>query len=318
MLLFILAILVTLFVIVFNTIKDIDHVPKVSVTIAGLILAVILFAMSVTTYIPTGYTGIVTTFGKVHDETLDAGISLKRPWDSVIRMDNREQRRGFVLEAFSKDIQETIIEGSINFNIDKSTAMNLYREVGVNYLDILIVPRILEDVKAVVSQYTAEELIANRSALSESIREQLSNDLKPNGINVITIAIENIDFTDAFTNAVEAKQVATQDKQKAQTQEEQKTMEAEQAAKRKKIEAEANADVLRTQADAEAYSIEAKANSEAEANKKINESLTDELIRYNQAKNWDGKLPSTYIGGDGNEPLPVIEIPIDENPFEFE
>lgn len=313
---FIMSILFLLFAVIVPFVFNMDRPVKLIITIPSYIIAVVLFVMSITTYIPTGYTGIVTTFGKVHDETLDAGISLKRPWDSVIRMDNREQRKSFELEAFSKDIQETSVIGSVNLNIDKSTAMNLYREVGTNYLDILVIPRVLEDVKTIFSKYTAEELIANRSALSESIRDLLSNDLKPNGINIITVAIENIDFTDAFTNAVEAKQVATQDKQRAQTQEEQKTMEAKQAAERKKIEADANAEVLKKQADAEAYSIRAKADAEAQANMKISETLSEELIGYTQAKNWDGKLPTTYMGA--NDAIPVIQVPMGEVPFEDE
>jgi regulator of protease activity HflC (stomatin/prohibitin superfamily) len=247
----------------------------------------------------------VTTFGKVHDSTLDAGISFKAPWDDVIRMDNREQRVKFELEAFSKDIQEVQIVGSVNLNIDKATAMNLYREVGTDYLNILVAPRVQEDVKAVTSKFTAEELISNRNSLSDSMCEMLRDDLKVNGINVIAISIENIDFTDAFTNAVEAKQVATQEKQRARTQQEQQTMEAQQEAERKKIAAEAAAEVKRIQADADAYEIQVKANAEAEANEKIALTITDELIQYTQAQSWDGELPTTFVGS--NDVIPVIQ-----------
>ena len=53
-------------------------------------------------------------------------------------MDNREQRVAFSLQAFSKDIQQVDIQGSINININKATAMILYREVGVNYVNIFV------------------------------------------------------------------------------------------------------------------------------------------------------------------------------------
>lgn len=298
-----------------STVTDTSRRDKSSlrrtIRIITVAIAIVIALTSMITYIPTGYTGIVTTFGKVHDNTLDAGISFKAPLDSVIRMDNREQRKHFELEAFSKDIQETSIVGSVNINIDKATAMNLYREVGTGYLDVLVIPRVLEDVKTVVSKYTAEELIANRSTLSESIRDLLCDDLRINGVNVISVSIENIDFTDAFTNAVEAKQVATQDKQRAQTQQEQQTMEAKQAAERKKIEAEANAEVLKKKADAEAYEITVKSNAEAEANRKIAETITNELIHYTQAQNWDGKLPGTFVGSDST--IPVIQPQANDN-----
>lgn len=275
---------------------------KTATPIIGIVLCIVLIIISCVSYVPTGYTGIVTTFGKVHENTLDAGLNVHAPWDNVITMDNREQRVPFQLEAFSKDIQQVDVQGSINYNIDKTTAMNLYRDVGIEYATILIQPRIQEDVKIVIAKYTAENLIANRQNAADEIFELIRTELEPKGIHVISFAIENIDFTDAFESAVEAKQVATQEKQKAQTQQEQKTMETEQAAKRQKIEAEAAAEVQKIEADAEAYALRVKAEAEAEANKKLNASLTDQLISYNQMLRWDGKLP-TFMGGESTMPI---------------
>lgn len=259
--------------------------------IIGIVLCIAFVLISCVSFVPTGYTGIVTTFGKVHENTLDAGLNFHAPWDSVIKMDNREQRIEFKLEAFSKDIQQVDVQGSINYNIDKSTAMNLYRDVGTEYASILITPRIQEDVKIIIAKYTAENLVENRQKAADAIQELIKDELAPKGINVISLAVENLDFTDAFESAVEAKQVATQEKQKAQTQQEQQTMEATQAAERQRITAQAEADVKKIEADAEAYTIQVKAEAEAEANKKINQSLTDSLIEYNKILHWDGKLP---------------------------
>ena len=281
------------------------HAFANAVKVLAFALAVILAVSSCVSYVQTGYTGIVTTFGKVHEETLDAGINFHVPWDNVITMDNREQRSAFALECFSKDIQQVGVQGSINYNIDKSTAMNLYKDVGTEYPDVLITPRVKEDVKIVIAKYTAENLIENRQAVADSIFELLKTELVSKGINVISIAIENIDFTDAFESAVEAKQVATQEKQKAKTQQEQQTMEAEQKAERDRIAAQAAADVAKIEADADAYAVKVQAEAQAEANKKINESLTEELIDYNKVNRWDGKLP-TFNGGSGT--IPVIEF----------
>ena len=104
---------------------------KTATPIIGIVLCIVLVIISCVSYVPTGYTGIVTTFGKVHENTLDAGLNVHAPWDNVITMDNREQRVPFQLEAFSKDIQQVDVQGSINYNIDKTTAMNLYRDVGI-------------------------------------------------------------------------------------------------------------------------------------------------------------------------------------------
>ena len=269
------------------------------------LLCVVAVTGSCISYVPTGYTGIVTTFGKVHDITLDAGINFHAPWDNVITMDNREQRVPFEMQAFSSDIQEVSIRGSVNLNIDKKTAMNLYREVGTDYLNILVTPRISEEIKSVISKYTAEGLITNRNNLSIEMLSLLKDALAAQGINILSVAVEDVDFSDAFTNAVEAKQVATQEKQKAQTEQEQKTMEAQQAAERKKIEASAAAEVQKIEADAAAYAVRVQAEAQAEANTKLSTSITEELIKYNYVQTWDGKLPTVST----DNAMSIINIP---------
>ena len=281
--------------------KEYGTLKKVT-PILGLVVAIVIIVVSCISYVPTGYTGIVTTFGRVEENTLSAGIAFHLPWQNVIKMDNREQRVPFQLEAFSKDIQQVDIQGSVNYNIDKTTAMNLYRDVGTEYANILITPRVQEDVKIIIAKYTAENLIENRQNAADSIYELLKEELAPKGINVISLALENIDFTDAFESAVEAKQVATQEKQRAKTQQEQQTMEEEQKAERARIAAQAEADVKKIDSDAEAYSIQVKAEAEAEANKKLNASLTDQLINYNQMLKWNGALP-TFMGGIDTIPI---------------
>ena len=134
----------------------------------------------------------------------------------------------------------------------------------------------------------------------------MQHDLEEYGIHVSNVAIEDIDFTDAFTMAVETKQVATQEKLTAQTEQEKRTMEAEAEAKRKVIAANAEAEVKRIEAETEAYGIATRAAAEAEANKKIADSITRDLIDYTEAQNWDGKLPTTYAGESGA--LPVIDM----------
>ena len=74
-------------------------------------------------------------------------------------------------EAFSSDIQQVNLVLSVNYCIDQNTAQVLYRTVGANYYENVMYPRILENTKAVFSRYTAENLIARRNSLSDSIAE---------------------------------------------------------------------------------------------------------------------------------------------------
>ena len=222
--------------------------PAQAAALALLVGALILGSVTV---VPTGYTGIITTFGKVEQRTLSAGAHLILPWQDVVKMDNRTQKVQIVTQAFSSDIQQVDLQLSVNYCIDQETAQELYRTVGVGYYENVMYPRILENTKAVFSQYSAENLIAKRNALSDLIAANTAEDMKPYGITIVSIAIEDIDFTDAFTTAVEAKQVAAQNKLTAETQQAQKTMEEEATAKRAVIAANAEAEKAVIAANAE-------------------------------------------------------------------
>lgn len=278
--------------------------PAQFVSLAVLALAVLLGSITV---VPTGYTGILTTFGRVEDRTISAGAHFILPWQNVVKMDNRTQKVQIITEAFSSDIQQVDLQLSVNYCIDQETAQELYRTVGINYYENVMYPRILENTKAVFSQYSAENLIARRNTLSDQIAESTAADMKMYGITIVSVAIENIDFTDAFTTAVEAKQVAAQNKLTAETEQAQKTMEEEATAQRAVIAANAEAEkaVIAANAELEVVKIQAEASlyageKEAEMNKRISESLTDELIQYYWIKQWNGELPSTVLGSDAS------------------
>lgn len=253
--------------------------------------------------VESGNVGVVDYFGAVKDTPLKPGFHVTRYFEHVHPISVRTEKASYVVEAFSSDIQQVTMAVTINYNVSEESAGVLYKRIGMNYKDTLLSPKVQENSKVVVSGYTAEALIEHRSELGKKITDLMREDIDPYGINVTDVSIENLDFTDAFEAAVEAKQVATQEKQRAKTQQEQATMEAQQEAERRKIAAEAEANVKKINADAEAYSIGAKADAESEANKKIAESLTNELIEYTQAQNWNGMLPSTYVGSGDSVPI---------------
>lgn len=298
--------------------KQFQFVGKLSL-LTGVVLPLIILTFSVVSVVPTGYTGIKTTFGKVEDDVLPSGVNFILPWQSVITMDNRTQKVQLDTQAFSSDIQQVDIRLSVNYNIDQTTAQVLYKTVGVNYYENVMFPRIQENTKAVFSQYSAENLVEKRNLLSDQVAEATSQDLKQYGINIVSVSIENIDFTDAFTDAVEAKQVAAQRKLTAETEQAQKTMEEEAAAKRAIIAENAKAEqaIIAANADLQVVQIQAEASlyagqREAEMNQRIGEALTPDLIKYYMIKQWDGKLPTTSLGTGSNVLFNLTEGDLNE------
>lgn len=293
--------------------------PRQILSVLGLL--VICGGMVAT--VPTGHTGILTTFGKVEDITLEAGVHIKSPFQKVVVMDNRTQVARVTLTCFSSDIQEVLVDYSMNYQIDKSNAQTIYKNIGTDYYTTVMQPRIQEVVKSVIAKYTAESLVESRDALSNQITDTLVKELGAYNIEVVSTSVENLDFSDAFTNSVEEKVVALQTKLKTQTEEEQKTMQKEEDAKRAEIQAKADASVKEIQAEADANVAKIKADADAavkkvqadadayagekqaEVNKKLAETITDELIKYLTAQQWDGKLPAYFVTSDGTV-LPIL------------
>ena len=275
--------------------------------ICTIIVSVILLIISCIAIVPTGYTGILTTFGKVEDRTVSSGINFIAPWQDVVKMDNRIQKQEFESAAFSSDLQEASYAVTINYSIDQTSARDIYKTVGTDYYATVMFGPIQDNIKTIFAKYTAESLIGNRDILSQKVTDSVAGDMEKYGINVVSIAIRDIDFTDTFTNAVEAKQVAAQNKLKAETEQAQKTMEEEQTAKRAIIAANAEAEksVIAANADLEVVKVQAEAalyagEKEAEMNKRIGESLNGKVIDYYWIKQWNGELPTTVLGEDGS------------------
>lgn len=267
------------------------------------VVAVIFIGISCVSYVPTGYTGIVTTFGKVEDGTKDAGVVLKAPWQSIVKMDNRVQEMSMDLSAFSSDIQEVSTSVAVGYRINQANAMTIYKEVGKKYEDTLITPRVLETVKAVVAHYDASSLISNRDAVASQMDTKLREVLAQYNIDLQYISVTNFDFTDTFTDAVEAKVKAQQEKEKAETDADKRRVEAQATADADLIAANAEAEKSKVAADAELYVAEKK----AEANRALNDSLNSNLLEYYKITDvesrWNGELPA-YVG-DGNS-IPII------------
>lgn len=140
-----------------------------------------------------------------------------------------------------------------------------------------------------VGKYKAEDLIAYRSELQTRIKETLTDELTPYGIIITSVNVQDILFVDSFEAVVEAKVAAEQQALKVKNE----TIQKEEEAKQKVIAAEA-----------EAKSILTKAKAEAQANKLLNESLTSNLIKYEQIQKWNGEYPQVM----GNTVNPFVAM----------
>jgi len=265
-------------------------------TVAG-VLALILCASSFT-IIPAGHTGVVLTLGKVSENSFTDGFHLKIPFiQDVEVMSNKIQVYETPASAVSKDMQTVSSTIAVNYRISSDASSDIYKNVGIDYKTVLVTPIVQECMKSVTAKYTAEELITERAAVGDEVKTALDAKLNTYGIYIEKFNIVNFDFSEEFNNAIEAKQVAEQNLIKTQTEQEQAIVIAEAEAEKKVIAAEA-----------EATAILAEAQAQADANKLLEESLSNKVIMYEQITKWDGVLPK--VSGSDNGLL--INVPIED------
>ncbi len=267
--------------------------------LVGLILVVILLVVFVSAsyvVIPAGHTGVALTFGKVEDTVLQEGLHFKVPFvQKIAVMDNRIVKLDVNTEAFSKDLQTITTVVAVNYHVGKENSQTVYKNVGLNFEEVLITPAVNEVLKAVTAKYTAVELVSSRAEVSMLLDDGLNEKLNNYGIFINELNIINWDFSEEYINAVEAKQVAEQNLIKTRTEQEQALVIANTEAQKRVIAAEA-----------EANEIKVLAEANAESNRILTESITDLLIRYQTVAKWDGKLPTVMSGGDNM----LIDIPL--------
>ena len=251
--------------------------PKKIIIPVVAVLAVLIVALNSFVVVEAGHTGVVVTLGAVNEGVLQEGMHLKAPFvQDVVKIDNRIRKLEVTTEAFSKDLQSVDTVLAINYRVDTSKSYSIYKNIGADYENVLVVPAVNEVLKAITATYTAEESVTNRALISEGLIVGLNEKLNDIGLYVTDVNIIDFDFSDAFINAIEEKQVAQQQLLKAETEKQTK--------------------ITNAQADAEAVKI--KANAEAEANETISKSLSNQVIENKKIEKWNGELPRVQ-GGSG-------------------
>lgn len=255
------------------------------VIIACAVLAAVIVAFNSFTVVGPGHTGVVVTLGSVNEGVLQEGIHAKIPFvQDVVKIDNRIQKLEVNTEAFSKDLQSVNTVLAINYRVDTAKSYSIYKNIGADYENVLVVPAVNEVLKAITATYTAEESVTNRALISDGLVEGLNNKLNDIGLYVTDVNIIDFDFSEAFITAIEEKQVAQQQLLKAETEKQ----------------------TAITNAEASAEAVKIKAQGDAAANKLLSDSLTDRVIENKKIEKWNGELPK--VTGDGGAIIDIGDL----------
>lgn len=255
--------------------------------------------------VDTGEAGFFTRWGEITSrEPLSEGLHIYEPFGTdLVTYNVKNQSIKVKTEVFTKDLQAMKLEMTVTYNLNRSKIIDLHAKTGKKYEEILINPTVLNSAKDVIGKMEAGEIVEKREKATKSIFDTIQSVLEPHGICVSLVNITDIDYSDAYEKAVEAKQVAQQEAQREKNE----TLKIKEKSEQEVVKAEAEARVKTTMAKAEAEAILLKAKAEAEAIELKNKSLASSpaIIEYTIAQQWDGKLPVQMLGGSA---VPFINV----------
>lgn len=255
----------------------------------ALICNVVLTVLFSVHFVDAKHIGVTREFGKITGQ-VGEGIQITWPW---VRVEEWNIRLQYItpdtrcsngtpqcLDAGSFDTQDVYVNGTLNMEVDVRDVQNLSRNIGPNYIDNVVHPRMQQVVKRVVSKYKAVDVLPNREEIRIQIVEGLKAELKDYSINAQDFLLTNIDFTDEFRLEIDKKTVA-----------EQQALTAENVVRVR--EAEARQASAQAQGVADRLRIEAA--GQADANRTIAASLTPQLIQFQAVQKLTDKVQIALI-----------------------
>lgn len=247
---------------------------KITIACVGLVILLILGVMcNPIAIVNAGQRGVKVTMGKVSPQSYTEGVHFVTPFIShIYPMDVKTQKINIRTQVYTKDIQQASIAYVINYNLQPENAHNMYREVGRDYKDTVLMPVVEGTIKDVIGKWNAQDLVANREKATKEILTKLQEHLSDNYINLTDFQMTAINYSDVFEKAIESKVTAEQEALKAKN----KTVQVQEEAKQKLISAES---------EAKSMAIRAHALTQNKA-----------LVEYEAVKKWDGKLPEYMMG----------------------
>ncbi len=264
---------------------------KLPFYVAGVVAIFVLFWLLSPFYqVEAGYIGVLTNFGAPAQETFEPGLHWKTPFISEIHpIDITPNTATTTESAATHDQQNVSTAVAVTFQVNPADVVYIYQ----NYRDVqglqstIISPIVSNDVKAIISNYDAQDLITKRAQLAGEIKDKIATDLKVYDVIVDGVNITNFDFSQAYDQAIENKQIA---QQKA-LEEQYRLQQVQVSAQQQVVQANAQADAAVATAQGQAKATILQAQADAEAYELKQKALTPDLIELAIINKWDGKMP---------------------------
>lgn len=255
--------------------------------VLGLVFvaAIVLFGM--VRVVPAGHVGVVDLFGRVSPEPRQSGLTLVNPLSRVVSISVRTQEDQETMSIPSKEGLNVALHISVLFRVAPEKAVEIYRTVGADYKEVILLPQVRAAVRGVTVAHDAKALYTSeREALAQAIAEALRALIAGRGLLIERVLLRQIELPRTVAMAIEQKVKAEQEAERMRFVIQKETQEAE----RKRIEAVGIRD----------------------AQDIIAQSLTSAYLHYLWINTLNQNPNVIYVATEANMPLFRTAIPDEE------
>jgi len=243
----------------------------IAVMAVGVIVAAIFFTMSAgVVEIQPNEVGVVFNVlsGELSENPLQPGLHIVIPGIQEVTIYSTAQQEYTVsgtpyegavrgddaIVALTKDGQQISMDVTLIYSINPAKAYIVHRRWQDRYVNDLIRPTLRSETRAVLTNFSVEEIYAgDRTLLVSAIEDNIRERIEPEGFMLSSVMIRNITFSQEYVNSIERKQIAQQEALEAEFRVQQRKQEAEQA--RELARGEADAARIRAEGEAEALRL---------------------------------------------------------------
>ncbi|HAH03967.1 MAG: Band 7 protein [Parcubacteria group bacterium GW2011_GWA2_43_17] len=266
---------------------------KIGGLVLAIIILVILIPLSITV-IPAGHTGVYHLFGKVREREFSSGLHFKNPLAQITKMTIRTEeytmsivndeglkKTADAISALTKEGLQVDLDITVLYHLIEERASDVYKNVGLNYIETIIRPSIRSGIREVVANYEAKDIYSEKRAeATMKITERLKSEIEPRGIVVEDVLLRNVNLPAKLVNAIQEKLTAEQEAQRYDFVLQREKKEAE----RKIIEAE----------------------GQRSAQQIISQSLTPNYLNYLYIKELKDREGTIYVPTNPSTGLPLF------------
>lgn len=262
--------------------------PAIVLPILGIVAIVAAQSFAI---IPTGFTGVRTTFGQISSDVVPHGFTWKTPFVQSIELVNNKQQdirlatgeNNRIWGESSDKVQVYMADITVTYQINSDRSAWIFTNV-TNYSDSLISNSLVASALKDASNQCKAVEVTNRGKIEPlagaELQKAVDEKYGAGTVTIITVVVNDMNFEDSYNEAIAKKNIAQQEYEQAQIENKKNVEKAQAEADAAKIAAQGKADAAITEAE-----------GQAEANKKIQDSITDVILKQEFYKKWNGQLP---------------------------